>query len=176
MTMTKPSPLTVLLLAAIAIFQSSYASAFLPSPSITRAAGRRPHSPIPSSAQIIVTSPINSSPSNPQLHPFSSSTRRTIRTTRSSSSSQLHSFFGLGPAELIIIAIAGVIFIGPSKLLQFSKEAGEVAGKTGTSMGSEWSELKAIPEEFQKGVEEGEIEARSRKAKVMDGVGEEKKE
>jgi len=39
--------------------------------------------------------------------------------------------------------------------------------------------LKAIPEEFQKGVEEGEIEARSRKAKVMDGVGgkeEEKKE
>ncbi|KAL7543563.1 hypothetical protein ACHAXR_012872 [Thalassiosira sp. AJA248-18] len=170
--MTKPSPLTVLLLAAIAIFQSSYASAFLPSPSITRAAGRRPHSPIPSSAQIIVTSSlINSSPSNTQLHPFSSS-----RTTRSSSSSQLHSFFGLGPAELIIIAIAGVIFIGPSKLLQFSKEAGEVAGKTGTSMGSEWSELKAIPEEFQKGVEEGEIEARSRKAKVMDGVGEEKKE
>lgn len=46
-----------------------------------------------------------------------------------------------------------------------------MAGKTGTGMGDEWSEIKAIPEEFQKGVEEGEIEARSRKAKVMDDVG-----
>jgi len=40
-------------------------------------------------------------------------------------------------------------------------------------MGDEWNELKAIPEEFQKGVEEGEIDARSRKAKDMDEVGEE---
>lgn len=75
--------------------------------------------------------------------------------------------------------MAGLVVIGPSKLLQFSKEAGSVAGQTATGFGDEWSELKAIPEEFQKGVEEGEIEARSRKAKVMDGVGgkeEEKKE
>ena len=49
-----------------------------------------------------------------------------------------------------------------------------MAGKTASEMGSEWSELKAIPKEFQKGVEEGEIEARSRKAKVMDEVGDEK--
>lgn len=68
--------------------------------------------------------------------------------------------------------MAGLVVIGPSKLLQFSKEAGSVAGQTATGMGDEWSELKAIPEEFQKGLEEGEIEARSRKAKVMDGVGE----
>ena len=37
-------------------------------------------------------------------------------------------------------------------------------------MGDEWTELKAIPEEFEKGVEEGEIEARSRKAKDMEPV------
>jgi len=76
----------------------------------------------------------------------------------------LRSFFGLGPGELVIIAIAGVILVGPSKLSQLSKEAGSVAGK----MGDEWSELKAIPEEFQKGLEEGEVEARSRKAKDME--------
>lgn len=92
--------------------------------------------------------------------------RRGCATTR------LHSFFGLGPAELVIIAIAGLIFIGPDKLLQFSKEAGSVAGKTASGLGDEWSELKNIPEEFQKGLEEGEIEARSRKAKAMKDVGE----
>jgi len=38
-------------------------------------------------------------------------------------------------------------------------------------MGNEWSEeLKNIPEEFRKGVEMGEMEARSRKAKVMENV------
>lgn len=83
----------------------------------------------------------------------------------------MHSFFGLGPAEILIVAIAGLVVIGPSKLLEFSKEAGSVAGKTASEMGEDWSELKAIPEEFQKGVEEGEIEARSRKAKDMEEVG-----
>jgi len=38
-------------------------------------------------------------------------------------------------------------------------------------MGGEWGEaLNSIPEEFKKGVDEGEIEARSRKAKVMPDV------
>ena len=82
--------------------------------------------------------------------------------------------FGLGPAELTIVAVAALIVIGPSKLLEFSKEAGSVAGKTVSGvngMGEEWSEeLKAIPEEFRKGVELGEMEARSRKAKVMTNV------
>lgn len=76
----------------------------------------------------------------------------------------------MGPAELILIGIAGVIVIGPSKLLEFSKEAGSMAGKSAASMGDEWSEVKKIPDEFQKGLEEGEIEARSRKAKEMKEV------
>ena len=57
----------------------------------------------------------------------------------------------------MLIAVAGLIVVGPSKLL--------AAG-----LGDEWSELKTIPEEFQKGMEEGEIESRSRRAKVMDEV------
>lgn len=94
----------------------------------------------------------------------------TVTTTTSSSS--LHSFFGLGPAELAIVAVASLLVIGPSNLLNFSKEAGNIAGKTAASMGEEWNgeKLKNIPEEFRKGVEMGEIEARSRKAKVMTNV------
>lgn len=171
--MTKPSPplanLIILLASGIIslLVQPSscihYASAFVPSSSITRSV-RRPHThknPSTSSQPPIITSsPINS--------PSSSNTIINNR----NNNTQLQSFFGLGPAELILIAIAGLIFIGPSKLLEFSKEAGSVAGKTASSMGDEWSDLKSIPEEFQKGVEEGEIEARSRKAKVMDDVGE----
>ena len=116
------------------------------------------------------SSPINFSPppiiSTKRQHISTISSRRTtINTTR------LQSFFGLGPGELILIAIAGLLVAGPTKLLRLSKEAGEVAGKTASGLGNEWDEIKSIPEEFQKGVEEGEIEARSRKAKVMDKIG-----
>mmetsp|Transcript_7610 Transcript_7610/g.16574 ORF Transcript_7610/g.16574 Transcript_7610/m.16574 type:complete len:174 (-) Transcript_7610:618-1139(-) len=131
------------------------ASAFLPAPAITRAirpgsAHGRPISP-PSPRR-----PIVASPSSAPIH--------------SASDTRLRSFFGLGPAELAIIIVAGLVVVGPSKLLDFSREAGSVAGKSASGLGDEWSELKAIPEEFQKGVEEGEIEARSRKAKAMEEV------
>mmetsp|Transcript_10466 Transcript_10466/g.22165 ORF Transcript_10466/g.22165 Transcript_10466/m.22165 type:complete len:177 (+) Transcript_10466:88-618(+) len=165
--------ITAIVLASIAILQNSntFASAFLPPSTITTTAGRR--------------SSIHHPPIAPPLSPShcrdvtSSRYPHRIAITNSKSITRLQSFFGLGPAELLIIAVAGLVVIGPSKLLQFSKEAGSVAGQTATGFGDEWSELKAIPEEFQKGVEEGEIEARSRKAKVMDEVGgkeEEKKE
>ena len=120
-----------------------------------------------SSPSAYITSPITFSQQSIMhhqiIHPALS--RRQITKP---SSTHLQSFFGLGPGELILIFLAGLIVIGPSKLLQFSKEAGEVAGKTAAGLGDEWSEIKSIPEEFQKGMEEGEIEARSRKAKVMD--------
>ena len=95
------------------------------------------------------------------------------RSSRNFSPTRLHSFFGLGLPEIAIILLAGIIFIGPQNLTQLSKEAGSVAGKTAAELGEEWKELKAIPEEFQKGLEEGEINARSRKAKVMEDAGEE---
>jgi len=115
------------------------------------------------------TSPITFSP--PPIisnrHHISTISSRSTKTK----TTRLQSFFGLGPGELILIAIAGLLVVGPTKLLRLSKEAGEVAGKTASGLGDEWDEIKSIPEEFQKGVEEGEIEARSRKAKVMDKIG-----
>ena len=121
------------------------------------------------------SSPINFSPppiiSTNRQHISTISNRRTAITT-----TRLQSFFGLGPGELILIAIAGLLVVGPTKLLRLSKEAGEVAGKTASGLGDEWDEIKSIPEEFQKGVEEGEIEARSRKAKVMDKIGDDDSE
>ena len=105
-------------------------------------------------------------------HPSSRSDAITSRgrAVPSATSTRLRSFFGLGPAELVLIAVAGLIVVGPSKILEFSRDAGEVAGKSASGLGDEWSGLKAIPEEFQKGVEEGETEWKSRRAKVMDDV------
>ena len=134
-------------------------SAFIPPPPSTY---RQSISSL-SSPSAYITSPITFSQQSIMhhqiIHPALS--RRQITKP---SSTHLQSFFGLGPGELILIFLAGLIVIGPSKLLQFSK----VAGKTAAGLGDEWSEIKSIPEEFQKGMEEGEIEARSRKAKVMD--------
>jgi len=120
------------------------------------------------------SSPLNpatsiSWPSSPQIisHQQPSIHHPIIRPHKSST--QLQSLFGLGPAELAIIGIAAIFLIGPSKLSEFTRSAGEVAGKEAAA----WKELKNIPEEFQKGLEEGEIEGRSRKAKVMDKVVEE---
>jgi sec-independent protein translocase protein TatA len=70
---------------------------------------------------------------------------------------QTMGFFGLGAPEIIIILIAGAFVLGPQKLAELGKEAGKMS-----------SDLKDVPKEFQKGLEEGEIEARSRKAKKME--------
>ncbi|KAK1742057.1 hypothetical protein QTG54_007630 [Skeletonema marinoi] len=112
-------------------------------------------------------SPIN--PTTSTIWPSSSPHHPSIINPTRSKSTQLHSLFGLGPAELAIIGIAAIFLIGPSKLTEFTRSAGEVAGKEAAA----WKEIKNIPEEFQKGLEEGEIEGRSKKAKVMEKVDEE---
>lgn len=93
----------------------------------------------------------------------------------------LPSLFGLGPGELAIIALAGLLVIGPTKLTEMSRQAGKELGKSaeglkegakGLKEGGVPEEWKAIPGEFKKGLEEGEIEARGRKAKMMDSVDE----
>lgn len=72
---------------------------------------------------------------------------------------QTMGLFGLGAPEIAIILIAGAFLLGPQKIAELSREAGKTAG-----------ELKEIPKEFQKGIEEGEVDARSKKAKQMDAV------
>lgn len=72
---------------------------------------------------------------------------------------QTMGLFGLGAPEIAVILIAGAFLLGPQKIAELSREAGKTAG-----------ELKEIPKEFQKGIEEGEVDARSKKAKQMDAV------
>ena len=86
-----------------------------------------------------------------------------IRSQRKSVASiQTMGLFGLGGFEIAIILVAGAFVLGPEKLGEISRGAGKMS-----------SELTDIPKEFQKGLEEGEAEARSRKAKPMQSLKEE---
>jgi len=80
------------------------------------------------------------------------------RQRRSVASIQTQGIFGLGGLELAIILAAGAFLIGPEQL-------GRFAGQLKSDLPDE---LKKIPEEFQKGVEEGETNARARNAKLME--------
>lgn len=60
--------------------------------------------------------------------------------------------------------------IGPTKLSEMSRQAGQMAGKSKDDAKNLPEEWKVIPQEFQKGLEEGEIEARGRRAKLMEGI------
>ena len=65
--------------------------------------------------------------------------------------------FGLGAPEIAIIVIAGAFLLGPQKLAEFGKDAGKIAG-----------ELKEVPKEFQKGLEEGKTISKAKNAKIME--------
>mmetsp|Transcript_23186 Transcript_23186/g.38371 ORF Transcript_23186/g.38371 Transcript_23186/m.38371 type:complete len:138 (-) Transcript_23186:143-556(-) len=77
------------------------------------------------------------------------------RQRKSVANVQTMSLFGLGPAELAIIGIAAAFLLGPQKLAELGKDAGKIAG-----------ELKEVPKEFQKGLAEGEEEAKSMKQSI----------
>jgi Sec-independent protein translocase protein TatA len=86
------------------------------------------------------------------------------RQRRSVANVQTQGVFGLGPIEIVIILAAGAFLVGPQKL-------GTMAGNLGSSLGGDIpDDLKKIPAEFKKGVELGEANARSKKAKPMDKV------
>jgi sec-independent protein translocase protein TatA len=77
---------------------------------------------------------------------------------------QTQGLFGLGFLEIAIILVAAAFVIGPNNV---SKIAGSLAGQAKTEFDGLPEELKKIPEEFQKGVQEGEINAKARQAKPM---------
>jgi len=81
------------------------------------------------------------------------------RQRRSIAPVQTMSLFGLGAPEIVVILVIGAFLLGPQKIAELGREAGKAAG-----------ELREVPKEFQKGVEEGETEARSKKAKQMEDV------
>jgi sec-independent protein translocase protein TatA len=82
------------------------------------------------------------------------------RHRRSVANVQTFGLFGLGAAEIAIVVVAAAFLLGPQKIAELGKDAGKIAG-----------ELKEVPKEFQKefskGLDEGETDARSRKAKPM---------
>lgn len=78
-------------------------------------------------------------------------------------STQLMGLFGLGTGEIFLILIGIGVVLGPQKLLEMVRSSPKVLDEYK-------EELSKIPEEFQKGMEEGEIEARSRKAKPVKRV------
>jgi len=72
--------------------------------------------------------------------------------------------FGLGAPEIAIVAVAAAFVIGPQKL---GNMLGGVKGGLDDGLPED---LKRIPEEFQKGVQEGEANARARNAKPMQAI------
>ena len=72
---------------------------------------------------------------------------------------QTNGLFGLGVPELLVIGIAVVFVLGPQKIGEIGRSAGKAA-----------TDFRDVPKEFQKGLEEGEIEGRSKNAKPMEEV------
>ena len=84
-----------------------------------------------------------------------------IQHRKSVATVQTFGLFGLGPAEIAIIVVAGAFVLGPRKLGELVKSSGKMASESKDA-------LKDIPAEFKKGMEEGEVNARSRKAKPVE--------
>lgn len=75
--------------------------------------------------------------------------------------------FGLGGAEIAIVLVAAAFLLGPETLAKMTKEAGKVA--------SEYKdELEKVPDKFKKGYDEAQIDSKSRKAKPMERLPDEK--
>jgi Sec-independent protein translocase protein TatA len=76
---------------------------------------------------------------------------------------QLMGLFGLGGLEIAVICVGVGLVLGPKKIVAMIRGSVDNAGVYK-------NELLKIPEEFQKGYEQGQIEARSRKAKPADSI------
>jgi Sec-independent protein translocase protein TatA len=78
----------------------------------------------------------------------------------SASKTVMKGFFGLGGLEIVVICVGVGVLLGPQKIGSMIRATGETASEFKV-------ELSKVPDEFQKGYEEGQIEARSRKAKPI---------
>ncbi|GAB5035208.1 tha4 hcf106 protein [Nannochloropsis oceanica] len=131
----------VSILALLVLLFGACADAFLPSitrPASTTTARRlQPHTPS-SASSLLVT--------RPQSSPLSSLQQR-------SRGQPLYGIFGLGTPELVVIALVAGIVLGPDKIVDLARGVGKAAG-----------ELKAVPQEFEKGLKTGEEAAVKTKA------------
>ena len=96
--------------------------------------------------------------------PTASFLPRSVQNQRKSVATiQTMGLFGLGVPEIAIILVAALFVLGPEKISEMVRASGKVAGELK-------DELREVPKEFQKGLEQGETNARSTKAKKMDPV------
>mmetsp|Transcript_12400 Transcript_12400/g.19969 ORF Transcript_12400/g.19969 Transcript_12400/m.19969 type:complete len:167 (-) Transcript_12400:181-681(-) len=112
--------------------------------------------------------------SSKQCSPFRSNNRIVVEATgvlrrqrRSVAHVQTMGLFGLGAAEIAVILVVVAFVLGPD---QIGRMAGNMAGKVKGEYEGLPDDLKRIPEEFQKGMEESTENARARNAKKMEAV------
>lgn len=135
-------------------------SAFVPSDSMTRIAPGNVAAPINKVAESLpdfTTSLTRNNEADRRLHSPIHNQRRSVAMT------QMMGFFGLGLGEIVIIVVGIGVLLGPEKLVEMIRSSGATAKEYK-------EELSKVPEEFKKGLEEGEMEARARKAKPMEKV------
>jgi Sec-independent protein translocase protein TatA len=158
--LTSRLPLLAFLGLVLVARSSLSVAAFVPcgsSSSASRLLLPRPHHPQPS-------------PSNAVLHYRSDISNRIPARTRMilprpsrAATTQLR-LFGLGLGEIVLVLVGIALVLGPEKLGEMVRSSSETAKEY-------QQELSKVPDEFQKGMAEGEIEARARKAKPMRKVG-----
>lgn len=76
---------------------------------------------------------------------------------------QTMGLFGLGGLEIAVIVIGVGVVLGPEKIVDMVRSSGSTANEFK-------EELAKVPDEFKKGMEEGEMEVRSRKARPIKKV------
>lgn len=109
-------------------------------------------------------------PSSPSFTRHRSTTPPVMvpRQRQSVAAIQTQGLFGLGVAEIAIILVGVGFVLGPTTIGKLVKGSAKQASAL-------QEELTKVPAEFSKGLEEGESNARARKAKVVRPVKEEKK-
>jgi Sec-independent protein translocase protein TatA len=124
-----------------------------------------------------ITADITTSPQNKNEVLGSSATKKQAkllpisvqRQRRSVASIQTMGIFGLGLPEIGIILVAVAFVLGPQTL-------GKLAKSSATLANEYKEELSRVPDEFKKGLEEGETDARARKAKPVKVLPKEERE
>jgi Sec-independent protein translocase protein TatA len=82
---------------------------------------------------------------------------------------QTMGLFGLGAGELVLILVVVAFVLGPQNI-------GRIAGSTFDRADAIKDELMKVPDEFKKGVEEGESTARARNARPIRRVVDDKED
>ena len=157
-TLLLTSSLLLAVLSLLLAESSMSVAAFLPSQSSSASRillPRQHQQPVPSN----VLQYYNDAIPNQCRFPARTTTARIQRQRSSMATTQLR-LFGLGLAEIVIILVGIAVVLGPEKL-------GEMVRSSSDTAKEYQQELSKIPDEFQKGMAEGEIDARARKAKPM---------